>query len=220
MLVRYREARSLPRLPHEDTAYTMHILQVTNHAPCLPPSARSASLVTPNHPEHERHLPKQVIGPVRYGVARGGDSGGTAPGLCRILDMNSGENPQGEVRKGVSDRFASENQGLRSAACSVGTQGGRRLLLWGWRAALPSFLRRSRRQLLSTLPVAASTGRYLEIPRRSLEIPSLHFSARCMAAVLIAQDRREASSRALIPPRRLWAILVALSAPLNSEHTR
>jgi hypothetical protein len=41
-----------------------------------------------------------------------------------------------------------------------------------------------------------------------------------MAAVLIAQDRREASSRALIPPRRLWAILVALSAPLNSEHTR
>jgi hypothetical protein len=100
MLVRYREARSLPRLPHEDTAYTMHILQVTNHAPCLPPSARSASLVTPNHPEHERHLPKQVIGPVRYGVARGGDSGGTAPGLCRILDMNSGENPQGEVRKG------------------------------------------------------------------------------------------------------------------------
>jgi hypothetical protein len=129
MLVRYREARSLPRLPHEDTAYTMHILQVTNHAPCLPPSARSASLVTPNHPEHERHLPKQVIGPVRYGVARGGDSGGTAPGLCRILDMNSGENPQGEVRKGVSDRFASENRGLRSAACSVGMQGGRRLLL-------------------------------------------------------------------------------------------
>jgi hypothetical protein len=85
MLVRYREARSLPRLPHEDTAYTMHILQVTNHAPCLPPSARSASSLTPNHPEHERHLPKQVIGPVRYGVARGGDSGGTGPGLCSIL---------------------------------------------------------------------------------------------------------------------------------------
>jgi hypothetical protein len=66
----------------------MHILQVTNHAPCLPPSARSTSSLTPNHPEHERHLLRQVIGPVRYGVARGGDSGGTGPGLCRILDMD------------------------------------------------------------------------------------------------------------------------------------
>ena len=97
MLVRYREARSLPRLPHEYTAYTMHILQVTNHAPCLPPSARSASLVTPNHPEHERHLPKQVIGPVRYGVARGGDSGGTGPGLCTIRNKDFRELCKAEV---------------------------------------------------------------------------------------------------------------------------
>lgn len=41
----------------------LEVLHVPNQAPCLPPSARSVSSLTPNHPEHQRHLPKHATGP-------------------------------------------------------------------------------------------------------------------------------------------------------------
>ena len=46
--------------------------------------------------------------------------------------------------------------------------------------SLALFSSASRKRLLSALPVAVSTRRGLRISCRSLEIPSLHFSARCM----------------------------------------